>query len=197
MKSTAKPPPQGRDEVKKAILDATEKLLLKRSPSEVSIREIAGAAKVKHPQIYRHFGSKNALIMAVHSRKLNKVRHALTKVDKLEGNVRTLFETYRKDRWRQIALARAMVDGVDPHLLQSQFPVMHRLVELIKARISASEKPPAFDAEVLAAAMGGMAMGWVLFEPFLVAATGLEDRSKDELTDIAIELLEEFVRKLC
>ena len=37
--------PYGRDAVKKAILDAAEKLLLRKSPNKITVREIAEAAR--------------------------------------------------------------------------------------------------------------------------------------------------------
>ena len=157
-KAAGKHAPKGRDAVRKSIMDATEKLLLKRGPSEISVREIAHAAKVKHPIIYRHFGSKNALIMAVHSRELGNVAEIVSKIEKLEGNIGPMFETFEKDRWRQVALARAMIDGVDPHLLQNMFPVMHHVVKLLKKRISESGRENRHEPEELAVALGGMAM---------------------------------------
>ncbi|MBK7706974.1 MAG: TetR/AcrR family transcriptional regulator [Acidobacteria bacterium] len=196
-KAAVRRTPKGRDAVRKSILDATEKLLLKRGPSEISIREIAHAAKVKHPLIYRHFGSKNALIMAVHSRELGNVAEIVSKIEKLEGNILPMFETFEKDRWRQVALARAMIDGVDPRLLQNMFPVMQHLVELLKKRLSESDRETRHEPEVLAFAMGGMAMGWVLFQPFLMAATGLDGKSPEEMKELAVEMLEEFVQKVC
>lgn len=57
--------PRGREAVKKAILEATEKLLLARSPHEISVREIAKQANVKHSLVHRHFGTKDELIMAI------------------------------------------------------------------------------------------------------------------------------------
>jgi hypothetical protein len=37
----------------------------------------------------------------------------------------------------------------------------------------------------------------MLYEPFLLAATGLENEDKDEIQQKFIEILEEFVKKIC
>ena len=65
--------PYGREEVKEAILDATEKLLLEKSPNKITVREIAESANIKHPLIHRHFGTKDAVIIAVHMREIAAV----------------------------------------------------------------------------------------------------------------------------
>lgn len=188
--------PHGRDEVKKAILNAAEKLLLKRSPSEITVREIAKAANVKHPLIYRHFGTKNGVILAVHTHKLEKVVKVTGKVEVLEGNVKTFFQTFEKDKWRQVALARAMIDGIDPRLIQNQFPIMEQLVELLKRKQNESDAETKFDPEMMAIILGAIGLGWFLFEPFLLAATRLDEKNKDEIRLTVIEIIEEIIKKV-
>ncbi|HNU06912.1 MAG TPA: TetR/AcrR family transcriptional regulator [Pyrinomonadaceae bacterium] len=190
------PPPRGGHQVKEAILAAAERLLLKHGPSEISVRAIAAAANVKHPLIYRHFGSKNALILAVHERQLEVAKSVAEPITRLEGNIGKLFDTFAHNRWRQITLARAMIEGIDPKLLQNQFPVMQRLVELLRERSKGGSNRN-HDPESLAMAMGGLAMGWILFAPFLKASTGTEHLTDEEINRKAVEILEEFVEKIC
>lgn len=189
--------PRGKEAVKKAILDATEKLLLKRNPSEISVREIAKAAKIKHPLIYRHFGTKEKLIMEVHARGISKVNSAIPRVEDIEGNVGIFFEGVRKNKFRQLALARAMIDGTDPHLIQNQFPVMERLLRLLKKRESESKSTGKFSVEFSAASLAALALGWMLYEPFLLAATGMENENKEDIEQKVIEILEEFLKTIC
>jgi TetR/AcrR family transcriptional regulator, repressor for neighboring sulfatase len=187
--------PYGREAVKKAILDATEKLLLKKSPNKISVREIAEAANIKHPLIHRHFGTKDEVVMAVHARNIEKVERKIAKVEKLEGNIATFFEAVKKNKFRQIALSRAMIDGINPRVIQNQFPVMQRLLELLKKRRSESELK--FDSEMMTAILGATVLGWFLYEPFLLAATNLEDKNKDEIHQKVTEIIEEIIQKLC
>jgi TetR/AcrR family transcriptional regulator, repressor for neighboring sulfatase len=187
--------PYGREAVKKAILDATEKLLLKKSPNKISVREIAEAANIKHPLIHRHFGTKDEVVMAVHARNIEKVERKIAKVENLEGNIATFFEAVKKNKFRQIALSRAMIDGINPRVIQNQFPVMQRLLELLKKRRSESELK--FDSEMMTAILGATVLGWFLYEPFLLAATNLEDKNKDEIHQKVTEIIEEIIQKLC
>jgi AcrR family transcriptional regulator len=197
-KVTGKQPeniPRGRDAVKKAILEATEKLLLERYPHEISVREIALAAKIKHPLIHRHFGSKDELIAAVHAQNIGKVKLAVEKVEKIEGNIKVFFKAVEQNRFRQVALARAMIDGVDPHLLQDQFPVMKQFLELIKKKHQELGGKPKFDPKIVAAAVSATALGWMLYEPFLLAATGLEGENTEEIKQVIAEILEDFIKQ--
>ncbi len=189
--------PYGREAVKKAILDATEKLLLKKSPNKITVREIAEAANIKHPLIHRHFGTKDAVIIAVHARGINKVEREIIDVENLEGNIATFFEAVKKNKFRQIALSRAMIDGVNPRAIQTQFPVMERFLELLKKRSVETKSESKFAPEMMTAIIGATTLGWFLYEPFLLAATDLEDKSRDELHAAVVEIIEEIVRKLC
>lgn len=187
--------PYGREAVKKAILDAAEQLLIDKSASEISVREIAELAKVKHPLIFRHFGNKEEVIKAAHTRNIFKIEREIITIDELEGNVGFIFEAVKSNRFRQIALSRAMIDGVELQLVQSEFPVMNRLLELLEKRHNETESK--FDPQLIAAILAALSLGWFLYEPFLTAATKMEDRTKEELHQQVIEILEEIVRKLC
>lgn len=191
--------PYGREAVKKAILDATENLLIKRNPSEITVREIAKVAKIKHPLIYRHFDTKEEVILAVHARSIGKTKRLISKIENLEGNVGLFFQAIRRNKVRQIALARAMIDGVDPHLIQNQFPVMQHFGELLKKRKDQtdSEAEIEFQVKIEAAVLSATALGWILYEPFLLAATGLEEKNKDQVEQKVIAFLEEIIQKLC
>ena len=188
--------PFGREEVKTAILNATEKLLLKYSPNEISVRNIAKLAKIKHPLIYRHFGTKDKLISLALTRGLTKIVDKNLNIENLEGNVGLLYEVAKNNKFR-LTLARSMVEGVNPHQMQNQFPLTQKLLELMKKRKAESESTGKYGVEFLTAALTALALGWMLYEPFLLAATGLEDENKEEIDGKIIGLLEEFVQKIC
>jgi len=181
---------RGIEEVKTAILDAAEKLLLERNPNQISVREIAQAADVKHPLIFRHFGTKANLIMEVNFRSLSKVKNEVEKIENLEGNFFAFFQAVEKNKVRQIALARAMIDGIDPNLLQNHFAVMHRFVELVKKKQKESGTETEFDPRILAATMTATAFGWILYEPFLLASAGLDPADKEETVKSVARILE-------
>lgn len=187
--------PFGREAVKAAILDAAEKLLLERSPNEITVREIAKLANIKHPLIHRHFGTKDKVIFAVHTRGTARINQNIPEVENIEGNIESFFRAIFENKWRQIALARAMIDGVNPYLLQNQFPVMQRIVGLLKKRQNELETEGTFEPEILASAMAAMGLGWLIYEPFLLAATNLEDRDKAEVRQKIVEILEDMIQK--
>jgi TetR/AcrR family transcriptional regulator, repressor for neighboring sulfatase len=188
--------PYGRDEVKSAILDAAEKLLMERSPNEITVREIAKLANIKHPLIHRHFGTKDELVIAVHARSIEKTRNEIGNVQFLEGNIEVFFRAVEKNRFRQIALARAMLDGVDPYQLQNQFPVMQMFLKLVEKKQAESTKEVKFDSKIVAAVLAGLALGWMVYEPFLLVSTGLDQEDKEQIKQTVGEILEEFIRQI-
>jgi TetR/AcrR family transcriptional regulator, repressor for neighboring sulfatase len=188
--------PRGREAVMKAILDATEMLLMERSPSNITVREIATAANIKHPLIHRHFKTKDEVILAVHARSIQKIHVDLGKLSSAEGSVKSFFKAVLDNKFRQITLAKAMIDGVHPNLLQHQFPTMEHALMLIKKRNETTDQKADFEPEVFTAALGGMLLGWILFEPFLRAATSLEDRDDVEIQGKIIEIIETILRKV-
>jgi AcrR family transcriptional regulator len=189
--------PHGREEVEKAILDAAEKLLLVKSPNKITVREIAKAAKIKHPLIHRYFGTKEKVIVAVHARGISKLESLIADIENIEENVEAFFLLTEKSKFRQIALARAMMDGVNPHLIQNQFPVMQHILRLLRKRRENSKSESKYDAETITAILGATALGWFLYEPFLLASTGLDKSNKDEVRKDVIEFLEEVIKKIC
>ena len=194
-KKKASVTPRGRSAVKKAILDAAEKLLVDKSPSKITVREIAREAKVQHPLIHRHFGTKEELIMAVHARSISKMDAVISKIESLDGNIPDFFRTIKKNKSRQLALARTMIDGVNPHSIQHDFPVMQHFIALLKKRREESGKE--FDVELMSAVLGATTLGWIVFEPFLFASTGLDKRDKDDIDRGVIEVLTKIIDTLC
>ena len=189
--------PRGREAIIEAILQATEKLLAKHSPTEISLRQIAKSANINHSLIHRYFGTKENVILAVHERIIDKLGAQFSAIDSLDGNVERLFEINEKNPSRRILLARAMLDGADPHLIRHHFPIMHQFIELLKKKKLEAAEPTAYDAETVAAFLAGAVMGWFLYEPFLLASTGLEQRDKNKVHSQIIEILEKIAEGLC
>ena len=189
--------PYGREAVKEAILDAAEKILAKHNPDEVSVRQIAKAAKINHSLVHRHFGTKENVVIAVHQRIIEKMDLSISSAESIEGNMALLFKTSKNNNSRRVLLTRAMLNGISPHLIQNQFPVMHRILSLVEKKKAELENPSKYDAKILTAFFTAAVMGWFLYEPFLLASTGLEDENKDEIHEQIIELLEEAVHKFC
>jgi TetR/AcrR family transcriptional regulator, repressor for neighboring sulfatase len=189
--------PRGRTEIIEAILQATEELLPKHNPTEISLRQIAEAANVNYSLIHRYFGTKESVIMAAHERMLSKVGEQFSTVDRIDGNIGVLFKISGENDSRRTLLARAMLDGADPHLIRHHFPIMHQLIELLRKKKSKTENPSEYDPETLAAFFAGSALGWFFFEPFLLASTGLDQKDKDKVNREITEMLEKTADLLC
>lgn len=188
---------RGREEIMTAILDAAESLLLVKSQNRISIREVAELAGVKHPLIHRHFGTKEKLITAVHARGVERVKEKLTEMDDLAGQATVFFQAIGENRFRQIAVARAMLDGVDIREIQSDFPVMNRLLDLLRKRHAAKGFKSPIAPELMAALLASAALGWFIHEPFLRLTIGLEHIDSNELNKQVAAILDEIVDKMC
>jgi TetR/AcrR family transcriptional regulator, repressor for neighboring sulfatase len=189
--------PRGRDEIVNAILKAAEGLLPKHNPTEISLRQIADAANVNYSLIHRYFGTKEKVIMAAHERMLSKVGEQFSTVDQLDGNIGVLFKISGENVSRRTLLARAMLDGADPHLIRHHFPIMQQLIELLRKKKSRTKRPTEYNAETLAAFFAASALGWFFFEPFLLASTGLDKKDKKKVHRQITEMLEKTAALLC
>jgi AcrR family transcriptional regulator len=189
--------PRGGKAIKEAILQATEDLLARHSPTEISLRQIATAANLNHSLIHRYFGTKENVILAVHERIISKLGEQFSEIESLDGNVERLFKINEQNPSRRILLARAMLDGADPQLIRHHFPTVHQLIELLKKKKTETPTSSEFDAETLAAFFVGAVMGWFLYEPFLLAATDLDAKSRDKVHRDIIQILEKIAGELC
>lgn len=189
--------PYGREAVKKAILDATENLLLKKTPDKITVREIAKAANIKHPLIHRHFGTKEAVIAATHARGIAKAERKIAGLKNLEGSVSAIFALAKENKFRHIAISKAMLEGVDPRDIPIEIPAMQGLLELVKKRCDESDSGNKFTPEIITAILAAAILGWFLYEPFVLVGTGQENKRKDEIHKTVVEFLEEMLRKLC
>jgi TetR/AcrR family transcriptional regulator, repressor for neighboring sulfatase len=185
--------PFGRDDVVAAVIDAAGGLFSRRGFDGVSIRDIAKKAGVNHGLIHRHFGSKESL----HRQTLQHMADAMLADVRGAGTMdelaRRAFESLEKHErfWRM--LARAIMDGRSIGELHRRYPIVQYLIE----RVTAAMKEGAFrgdmDPRMVVAVMISFSHGFILFEPFIRAAVGLEgmrpDRVRDEILGVAMSLL--------
>jgi len=135
--------PRGREAVMEAVLDAATTLFATRGPASVSVRDIAAAAGVNHALVHRHFLTKHDVLRAVLERAAQEIAAIAAEITDARAGMGRLFaasamhETY----WR--ALARALLDGENPHALQRDFPTVRRLITLLeKERQQRRRLPP-------------------------------------------------------
>jgi len=179
--------PRGKRQVVRALLDAAAQLLAERGPRGVSVRDVAARAGVNHGLVHRHFGSKSGLVREVMSDLVAQISSAQASDVANPANVQAFFAaTERSIYWR--VLARALLDGYEPQQLQSSFPVVTELTEQVRRGQKRGDIRSDAAAEVLTAMGVAMALGWLVFEPFLLVAAGLESHARDELRQQAFAL---------
>jgi TetR/AcrR family transcriptional regulator, repressor for neighboring sulfatase len=192
--------PRGREAVMAAVLDAATALFTTHGPASVSVRDIAAAAGVNHALVHRHFGSKHEVLRAVLERTVREIAAIAAEITDARAGMERLFaasaahETY----WR--ALARALLDGENPRALQRDFPTVRRLITLLEMerqqrRRLPAQPPPSLscDVPVVVGTLCALMLGWLVFEPFLLTATGLEQRDREEVRAQVIRMLQTMV----
>lgn len=167
--------PHGSQAVQEALIAAATRLFAQFGPSAVSVREIAAAAQVNHGLVHRHFGSKEALLGAVLERLARELATEMrARPSRLHRPGRQVFQATRTQGtfWR--IMAHALLEERRPGELQRDYPVMTALVRAVRMDQVKGRFDPKLDGRALVAVTAAMALGWFLFEPFLVASTGLD-----------------------
>jgi TetR/AcrR family transcriptional regulator, repressor for neighboring sulfatase len=173
------PPPVGREAVSRALLDAGAELFADLGPARVSVRDVAARARVNHGLVHRHFGSKEGLLRAVLEDLSSNIHEEVSAAGcgevgpgaLAERLGRTLEAVARHPRYFRV-LGRALLDGYPMDRLQGNFPVVRELVGAMHAAQAAGRIEPDLDAGAAVAVMVAAGLGWLLFEPYVLAATG-------------------------
>lgn len=175
--------PAGRDAVVAALIHAAAEEFAERGFESASIRAIATRARVNHGLVHRHFGSKAQLLTAVLGDLSEKVARDLaagSRPDAVRGEATRLF---------LLVLARSLLDGADV-AGQTRHPVMEWAISQAVERTGAD--PSAVRVGV--AQSMALDLGWLLFEPFLVGAAGLDDAeaavARDGIQDVQRHLVD-------
>ncbi|MFN2377946.1 MAG: TetR/AcrR family transcriptional regulator [Candidatus Binatia bacterium] len=183
-----------RDRVptREALLKAAAALFAERGAEAVSTREIASRAKVNNGLIHRHFRTKDALLREV----LEGLSSEIASLDQRGDETAVLLRFFnaireRETYWR--LLARTMLDGQPVDRLQRTFPTMDRVIELIGELQAQGRGPADADPRTVAALVGAVAFGWLVFEPWLLAAGGFSEEEKEAAGRDVIRLIRDFL----
>jgi AcrR family transcriptional regulator len=154
------------DEIIDAVANAAGRLLLERSPSAVSVRDIATEADVNLGLIHRYVGSKDDVVALVLRRHTTRARSMLEQVPDDGDVLGHVAEVIVGRPGTGPLMAGLILDGVDVATLKGDFPLLEQLAR---------------DGSELRAAMTyALALGWEVFGPSLLAAADAEP-SRDEL----------------
>jgi AcrR family transcriptional regulator len=141
-----------------AVADGATRLFLERSPSAVSVREIAAAANVNLGLIHRYVGSKDDIIKLVLSRHTERATAAIAAADDTSQALDTIAEAVVTNPTTGRLVAGLILDGVDVAAIKGDFPLLELLAR--------SNSP------IDAAFTYALALGWEVFGPSLLNATG-------------------------
>lgn len=167
--------PAGPEAVRRAVLDAAADLFARRDVEGVSLRDIAAAAHVQHALIGRYIGTRRQLIYAVFDDLSASLAQELVN--------RPLEQiSFERDstmgRWI-VVLHHLVVTGAGQDRTTASFNPVKALAHVLAENYRAD---PA-GAAVRAAQIAALALGWRLFERYLIAAGGLESVPLQDLRD--------------
>jgi len=150
------------------VLPHAADLFAERGPAATTMRDIADRSGINAGLIFRHIGTKEAVVTSV----LDYLAEDLVSA-RDAGAPRAVVEARAERSWKVIA--RALLDGFDVARLQHGFPNIDQL--LVAAREHCDDD---YTARVATADALAMQLGWRLFGPFLRVATGLDQqRARD------------------
>jgi TetR/AcrR family transcriptional regulator, repressor for neighboring sulfatase len=166
---------------REALLRAATALFAERGPAAVSTREIAAAAGVNNGLIHRHFTTKDTLLREALARLAADIAAAEDTADTDGAKLLRFLDATaeRASYWK--LLARCILDGKSPEELQGDFPTVRRIVGLLEHLQAAGAVDGTRDPRSLATLFIAMALGWFVFEPWLVQAVGVDDRDRGVL----------------
>lgn len=191
-KATTEALPRGREEVRRAVIEAAANLLASRGPSAITVRDIAAAAQVNHGLVHRHFGSKEGVVRAVMEMLGGELHAFPAKGDSPpESLPLTMLLALGQSRYLRV-LARALLDGSDVADLQQRFPVVDALLAIARDAKKRGQLRSDVDPRTPVAMAMALGLGWLLFEPFIVAAVGLKKSKVALRRDLAAAMLSMF-----
>jgi len=176
-----------KESSREALVRAATALLAERGPARVSTREIAAVAGVNNGLIHRHFTTKDALVRETLARLAADIAAAEEGTDADVAKLLRFLEAAAEHPTYWKLLARCILDGKSPQELQMDFPTVRRVVDLLEHLQASGALAGGRDPRTLATLFLAMALGWFIFEPWLVQAVGIEARDRAELRRELVE----------
>jgi TetR/AcrR family transcriptional regulator, repressor for neighboring sulfatase len=172
--------PFGRDDVVAAVIEAAGELFSRSGFDGVSVRDIAKRAGVNHGLIHRHFGSKESLRRQTLQHMADAMLEDVRDAGSLDDISRRAFLSLKKHErfWR--ILARTILDGYGTGDLHRSYPIAQHLIDRVTAFIKEGSLRGDLDPRVIVASMFSFSCGFIMFEPFILAAVGLDGLKPDD-----------------
>jgi AcrR family transcriptional regulator len=184
--------PTGREEVRKAVLEAATRLFVGRGPASVSLRDIAEEANVNLGLLHRHFGSKSELISAAVAQLVEDFGPSTGDVFASPEMPDELTQLVTAPPQAHSAFVRMiawlLLDGNESATLEASHPAIARLVQRLGADGLDDE-----DARCVGAVVAALALGWLLYAPFLRAAAQLDDLPPEHVRKVLTAAIERVI----
>ena len=216
---------KGKEAVKTALIQSASLLFAHRGIAGVSVREIAQHAQVNHGLVHRHFGSKEGLVKAVLEHLSQEVHAHLESATPSHPNLESdststelsfaavlmsLFQNTESLGLHWKVLSHALLEGMAPEQLQSDFPVFKKLIHSCKTHLvfdsfldqirhhkdasNTSELPSESNLEdLLATAQATLyfstGLGLLIFKPYLQHAVESQNIKWNDLAPHLLSLL--------
>jgi AcrR family transcriptional regulator len=177
-----------------AILAAAAELFTSSIPSKVTLREVAEHAGVNYGLIHRHFGTKEALLVALFRRLTGYgATHIRRSGDAIEATEQ-LFDASAGGFAR--LFASVALDGSDAGKVFGDTSALEAYAKLIEQQWAVGEDPTrdeTFDPSLVAGFVMLNIMVWDLFAPYIQTLAGAEDRPLPELRDEMLRIMQRTV----
>jgi TetR/AcrR family transcriptional regulator, repressor for neighboring sulfatase len=165
--------PQGKEAVRSALVRSAAALFAKQGIASVSIRDIALRANVNHGLVHRHFGSKRGLIIATIESLSKGIASSMGPAMEAKSLRSLLASSFVKtssnqEYWR--VLAHLMLTEGGEELLQPEFPLVARMIEVAQDDVQGK-----LSAEARVTLMLSVGLGMMVFRPYLQRAIGTDD----------------------
>ena len=164
-----------------ALVGAAVELFAAHGPASVSVRDVARRAGVNQGLIYRHFGSKQALIAAAFEQGSSGLFPAALAPEGFD--IDTVIHQIHHGSRAPWLIARILVDDVDIAEVRKQFPILRRLLGAYGRVPTGGRGADLTDPRIAVVAVTCMAMGSVIYGRDLRRALDLPD---DESVEVAI-----------
>jgi AcrR family transcriptional regulator len=149
------------------------------------LREIAAEARVNYSLVYRYFRTKDALIAAVFNTHVHEIQAKFVEVP---GGVEALRQVhYMHDLPGYArALAWAILEGTDLDLLFTDPEAGEDTSEESASHVAplvAATTERDIQARIIVGSFLALAMGWDVYEPYLLRITGMQQVEKSVLNE--------------
>jgi AcrR family transcriptional regulator len=176
-RATFAAPPRGREEVCAALIAAAADLCSEGIPALISVRDIAAHANVNHGLVHQYFGSKDALVAAT-IEQLARERAAIVQraPDEATAVHAALRFQHANPAYTRL-LAWWLLEGRDLNDLDLRLGPIRDIVDDSYGAGSESDR---IDHQIVAAGVGLIMLGSVIFREFVDSYLDTDQISEDQ-----------------